>query len=117
MIKQDDIARFEETMQGYRDQLAAAVANLQLEYDAIKDAAREKLGSLFNPNDYPNTLENVFDISWEYPPIEPPRYLVALNPSVYQAEQDRVQRRFETAVAMAENAFAETLQDLVSHLV
>lgn len=117
LIKQEDVARFEETMQAYRDQLAAAVANLQLEYDAIKDAARQKLGSLFNPNDYPNTLDGVFDLSWEYPPIEPPRYLVALNPSVYQAEQDRVQRRFETAVAMAENAFAETLQELVAHLI
>jgi hypothetical protein len=104
-------------MQGFRDQLAAAVANLQLEYDAIKDAARQKLGSLFNPNDYPATLDNVFEISWEYPPIEPPRYLVALNPGVYRAEQDRVQRRFEAAVAMAENAFAENLQELVAHLV
>lgn len=117
LIKQEDVARFEETMQGYRDQLAAAVANLQLEYDAIKIAAREKLGSLYNPNDYPNTLEGVFNISWEYPPIEPPRYLVALNPTVYQAEQNRVQQRFETAVAMAENAFAETLQELIEHLI
>jgi hypothetical protein len=117
LIKQEDVARFEETMSGYKDQLAAAVANLQLEYDAIKNAAREKLGSLFNPNDYPATLEGVFDISWEYPPIEPPRYLVALNPGVYQAEQNRVQRRFENAVAMAEDAFAETLQGLVTHLI
>jgi hypothetical protein len=117
LIKQDDIARFEETMSGYKEQLAAAVSNLQLEYETIKNAAREKLGSLYNANDYPATLEGVFDISWEYPPVEPPRYLVALNPGVYQAEQGRVQQRFETAVAMAENAFAETLQELVSHLI
>jgi hypothetical protein len=117
LIKLDDIERFETQMAVYKEQLAAATANLQLEYETIKSNAREKLGSLYNPSDYPATLDGVFDISWEYPPVEPPRYLVALNPEVYSNEQRRIQTRFETAVAMAENAFAETLQGLVTHLI
>jgi len=117
LIKQSDIAAFEDKMREFKEQLSAAAANLQLEYESIKEAAREKLGDLFNPADYPPTLEGVFDIKWEYPPIEPPNYLMTFNPELYQQEQSRIQQRFETAVIMAENAFAEQLQDMIAHLV
>jgi hypothetical protein len=117
LIKQADIGAFETRMREYKEQLVVAAANLQLEYEAIKVAAREKLGDLYNPNDYPPSLEGVFDLRWEYPPVDPPNYLMTFNPELYQQEQQRVQHRFETAVVMAENAFAEQLQDMISHLI
>lgn len=117
LIKQADIGAFEARMREYKEQLVVAAANLQLEYEALKVAAREKLGDLYNPNDYPPSLEGVFDLRWEYPPVDPPNYLMTFNPELYQQEQQRVQHRFETAVVMAENAFAEQLQDMISHLI
>lgn len=117
LIKQADVAAFEEKMREFKEQLAAAASNLQLEYESIKEAAREKLGDLFNPADYPPTLEGVFEIKWEYPPVEPPNYLMTFNPELYSQEQSRVQQRFETAVVMAENAFAEQLQEMIAHLI
>lgn len=117
LIRQADVDAFEVKMREFKDQLAAAAANLQLEYEAIKTAAREKLGQLYNPADYPPTLEGMFSISWEYPPVEPPRYLMNFNPELYEQEQSRIQQRFENAVAMAEEAFAEQLADMVSHLI
>lgn len=117
LIRQADVAGFETKMREFKDQLAAAAANLQLEYETIKVAAREKLGQLYNPADYPPTLEGMFTVSWEFPPVEPPRYLMNFNPELYEQEQNRVQQRFENAVAMAEEAFAEQLSDMVSHLI
>jgi hypothetical protein len=117
LMKQSDVAAFEDKMREFKEQLAAAAANLQLEYESIKDAAREKLGDLFNPGDYPPTLEGVFDVKWEYPPVEPPNYLMTFNPELYHQEQSRVQQRFETAVMLAEDAFAEQLQEMISHLI
>jgi hypothetical protein len=117
LIKQSDVAPFEDKMREFRERLAAAAANLQLEYETIKNAAREKLGDLFNPSDYPATLEGVFDVRWEYPPVEPPNYLMTFNPELYEQEQQRIQHRFESAVVMAENAFAEQLQEMVEHLI
>lgn len=117
LIKQADVAAFEDKMREYKEQLAAAASNLQLEYESIKEAAREKLGDLFNPLDYPPTLEGVFEIKWEYPPVEPPNYLMTFNPELYSQEQSRIQQRFETAVIMAEDAFAEQLQEMISHLI
>lgn len=117
LIKQSDVAAFEDKMREFKEQLAAAASNLQLEYESIKEAAREKLGDLFNPADYPPTLEGVFEIKWEYPPVEPPNYLMTFNPELYAQEQSRIQQRFETAVMMAEEAFAEQLQEMIAHLV
>lgn len=117
LIRQSDVAAFEDKMREFKEQLAAAAANLQLEYETLKDAAREKLGELYNPNDYPASLEGVFAIRWEYPPVEPPNYLMTFNPELYAQEQSRIQQRFETAVVMAEEAFAEQLQDMVAHLI
>lgn len=117
LIKQADVIAFEDKMREFRERLAAAAANLQLEYETIKNAAREKLGELYNPNDYPATLEGVFDVRWEYPPVEPPNYLMTFNPELYEQEQQRIQQRFESAVVMAENAFAEQLQEMVEHLI
>lgn len=117
LIRQEDVSGFETRMQEFKAQLEAAVANLQLEYETIKEKAREKLGSLYNSEDYPANLDGVFAISWEYPPIEPPRYLMQFNPQLYAQEQNKIQRRFEDAVALAEQAFAEELSGLVSHLI
>ena len=117
LIKQSDVAAFEAKMREFKEQLAAAASNLQLEYESIKEAAREKLGDLFNPLDYPPTLEGVFGVKWEYPPVEPPNYLMTFNPELYAQEQTRIQQRFETAVMMAEDAFAEQLQEMISHLI
>jgi hypothetical protein len=117
LIKQSDIPVFEAKMQEFKEQLDIAVANLQLEYEALKVRAREQLGSLYNAEDYPQTLEGVFAITWEYPPIEPPQYLMSFNTQLYEQVQHRVQQRFENAVTLAEQAFAEELSGLVSHLI
>jgi hypothetical protein len=58
----------------------------------------------------------LFDLEVTYPAIEPPNYLMALHPDVYQAEQARVRERFESAVELAEQAFATELQRLTAHL-
>ena len=117
LIRRDDIEKFESTMADYRSRLEEAVNNLRDHYETIKANARERLGRLYNPADYPATLEGTFGISWEYPPVEPPRYLLNFNPELYEQEQHRIQQRFEQAVTMAEDAFAEKLQELVAHLI
>lgn len=117
LIKHDDIATFETRMNQFRDELAEAVTALQAEYETLKTRARERLGALYDPKDYPTTLENTFRINWEYPAVEPPRYLRQFNPDLYAQEQRRIQQRFEQALEMAEDAFSERLQELIAHLV
>jgi hypothetical protein len=116
LLPQNSLGLFANTMQTYRERLQEAARELAAQYDTIKSEAQRRLGTLYNASDYPTTLDGLFDLEVSYPTIEPPNYLMALHPDVYQAEQTRVRERFESAVELAEQAFATELQRLVSHL-
>ena len=116
LLHQNSLGLFANTMQIYRERLQEAARELSGQYDQIKAEAERRLGTLFNASDYPQTLDGLFDLEVSYPTIEPPNYLMALHPDVYQAEQARVRERFESAVELAEQAFATELQRLTAHL-
>jgi hypothetical protein len=116
LIKQDHVEPFNQQMLDFRNQLDAAVAQLDQHYTELKAAARQRLGQLYNPSDYPPTLRGLFGIEWDFPSIEPPDYLLQLSPALYEQERNRVASRFEEAVQLAEQAFLSELGRLVSHL-
>jgi len=116
LLPQASLGTFASTMGTYRERLQEAARELRSQYDQIKSEAQRRLGTLFNQADYPSTLDSLFDMEWSVVPIEPPNYLVALNPEVFQQEQARVRERFESAVELAEQAFATELQRLTAHL-
>jgi len=116
LIRQDRIERFNERMQELREELDEAVWRLDEHFAELKSAARQRLGRLFNSADYPDSLRNMFAVTWDFPSVEPPPYLQQLNPELYQQECQRVQSRFDEAVKLAEEAFVAELAKLVSHL-
>ncbi len=116
LIRRDKIDEFVGLMEEYRAELAEAVTNLDRHYGDLKIAAAERLGRLFNPSDYPETLIGLFDVSWDFPSVEPPDYLRDLNPALFEAERARVAARFDEAVQMAESAFLDEFSKLVAHL-
>ena len=116
LIRQSQIDMFNEQLALLQQELAEAVTGLDEHYAELKSAARERLGSFYNAADYPASLQGMFQIAWDFPSVEPPEYLRRLNPEVYQQECERVASRFDEAVQLAEGAFIEELQSLVSHL-
>jgi hypothetical protein len=116
LLPQNSLGLFANTMAGYRERLHESVRDLAAQYHQMKSEAQRRLGTLFNTSDYPTTLDGLFDMEWSVIPIEPPQYLVALNPEVFRQEQARVRERFESAVELAEQAFATELQRLTAHL-
>lgn len=116
LIRQDRIDAFNTRMQELRDELAEAVGRLNAHFAELKAAARERLGRLFNAADYPDSLRDLFAVTWDFPSVEPPPYLQQLNPELYQQECERVQARFDEAVRLAEETFTAELAKLISHL-
>lgn len=116
LIRQDDVQIFQVQMVTLKAELAEAVENLQQHYTELKRAAQRRLGSLYNVADYPDTLTDLFDVTWEYPSVEPPAYLQQLHPELYRQESERIAARFNEAVKLAEEAFVTELAKLVSHL-
>ena len=116
LIKQDDVEKFSQRMGQFKYELTQAVDNLDGQFESLKSAARDRLGSLYNQADYPPTLRGLFAVEWDYPNIEPPEYLLRLNPDLYQQERERIVQRFDQAVQLAEEAFIGEFSKLVSHL-
>jgi hypothetical protein len=116
LIRLDAIEEFNRKMAHYQVQLEDAVRTLDQHYEELRNAARERLGELFDPADYPATLVGMFAIEHDFPSVEPPQYLQHFSPEMYRQECQRVQSRFDEAVQLAEQAFMEELSRLVEHL-
>ena len=116
LIRQDRIDEFAAKITEFQEELAEAVENLDRRFHELKSAARQRLGSLYNPADYPESLRNLFSVEADFPSVDAPEYLQQLNPQLYEEECRRVQSRFDEAVRLAEEAFTAELAKLVSHL-
>ena len=116
LIRQGEIDAITAEMNRFHAELTDAVAALDQRFESLKVAARNRLGRLFNPSDYPATLTGLFDVTWDFPSVEPPDYLRRLSPDLYRQECERVRARFDEAVRLAEAAFLDELAKLVEHL-
>jgi hypothetical protein len=116
LLRREQLEAFDSLIAGHRRELLAAVEQLDRHYAELRAAAADRLGDLYNDSDYPSSLAGLFDVSWDYPAIEPPGYLLALSPGLYREEQRRVRQRFEEAVRLAEEAFVAEFGRLVAHL-
>ena len=146
LIRQDDVEAFDGRMTGLREELDEAVWRLDEQcvshgrvacaalvivnstseniavgrrpalHAQLKSAARDRLGSLYNPADYPESLSGLFRVEWDFPNVDAPSYLQQLNPALYAQECRRVAARFDEAVQLAEEAFLAELTGLVTHL-
>jgi hypothetical protein len=72
LIRRDDLERFSTLIEDYRAELADAVANLDRHSGELEAVACESLGRLYSPGDYPETLVGLFNVSWDFPSVEPP---------------------------------------------
>lgn len=116
LLKRNSISDFDEQMAGFQTQLARAVVELNQHYGDMVQAARERLGDLFDRHDYPDNLLGLFELQHDYPSVEPPNYLQQLSPELYEQECQRIQARFSDAVELAEQAFIDEFAKLIDHL-
>ena len=116
LVRQDRVESLDIQMNRFQQELADAVDALDERYHELQTAAQQRLGSLYDPTDYPESLRGLFSMGWEFPSVEPPDYLMQLNPELYEQECQRVAARFDDAVQLAEQAFVDEFSKLVSHL-
>lgn len=116
LIQKSRISDFESLAGELQIDLAPALDALQHAYAELRDGARRDLGDLFNLDDYPERIDDAFRVWWDFPSVEPPDYLRALNPALWQRQHDLIAGQFSTAVAMMEQAFAAELAAMVEHL-
>jgi len=108
LIRRDQIEFFNDQMTGLQQELNEAVEALDRRYEELRQDARQRLGDLYNGRDYPPGLRGLFEVTWEFPGVEPPEYLLRLNPQLFEQERQRIAARFDEAVKLAEEAFSAT---------
>lgn len=116
LVKRNEIETIHVLMANLKEELDESVAELDQHFAELKSASRDRLGRLFNESDYPVSFQGLFDMTWDWPSVEPPPYLRQLSPELFEAESQRARARFNEAIQLAENAFLEELGKLVSHL-
>jgi hypothetical protein len=116
LIREGYIQLFDAKLGVYRDELAAAVEQLDEHYLELRQKAREQLGRLYDESDYPETMRGLFQVEWEFPNVEAPEYLRELNPQLFEQEKARIIGRFDEAARLAEDAFTTDFAKLISHL-
>lgn len=116
LLQRSRIEVFNRLQSDLRYELTESVQDLDQHYSELKRAARERLGRLYDPRDYPPSLIGLFEVSWDFPSIEPPDYLRQLSPQLYEEECRRAASRFEEAVQLAESAFLDELSKMIAHL-
>ncbi|QDT55868.1 hypothetical protein Pan44_39160 [Caulifigura coniformis] len=116
LIRQSVIPEFDGQLRTFQSELQQQVTLLDDHYAELRRTARDRLGQLFSEADYPVSLKDEFEITWDFPSVEPPGYLLQLNPRLYQQECQRMQARFDEAVQLTEQMFFDELSKLVSHL-
>lgn len=116
LIRKQDIEFFDATMQQYQNELHEAVKELEQNYFQIRNQAEEDLGSLFNAEDYPPSLQGQFGFTWEFPSVEPPIDLATIAPAIYENEVKKAQVKLQEAITLAEQAFISEFAQLVQHL-
>lgn len=116
LIRRGFIEEFETKMKEFQSQLEEAVDVLEGQYERMLEARKESMGELFNIRDYPDSIKPEFEVSWDFTSVEPPDYLKQLNPELYKREQEKVAKRLEQAVEMAESGFVNEFKKFVASL-
>jgi hypothetical protein len=116
LIPRERLASLEETVERSRGEIGRAAADLQDDFEDVKERSRAVLGRLFNEADYPPNVAEEYQVEYGIVNVEPPDYLRDINPQRYQEEVAAFQRRLEQSVVLAEQALADELAAAVATL-
>lgn len=110
------VADVEAELTRHADELRQLAAGLVEIHSELIEDARARLGRLFNPADYPDTLADCFRVAFAFPSVRPPDYLATLAPEVYERESERIRAQFNRAAELAETALASEFGSMLERI-
>jgi len=89
------------------------------EYESSIEAAKKRLGSLFDASDYMSVqeLRRAFSMSWSYVSFDVPVSLEKVNKEIWEDEQHKAEKTWNDARDAWQGLLREQMQELVAHLV
>jgi hypothetical protein len=117
LIPLDLVEGFARRMSGFWCELGGAASDLGRAYDDLMREAGARLGALFDPSDYPPSLQGLFDIDWDFPAVAaPPANLGWAWGALHLQEEARIRANYARAVELAGAAFRAEFAGLLGGL-
>jgi hypothetical protein len=118
LVPLDLLQRVDEMCEDYRVKRAELVENFLKVYEGAVRAAREKLGTLYNPKEYPalSEVRASFDVQTRYLDFNPSGKLATINAGMFKRETERFQNQLENAAEEIKLALRESFGELVNHM-
>lgn len=101
----------------YLSERSALLDDFEVRYPSIIESAKERLGPLFNPGDYPPfpSIRASYSTSYRFISNTVPEEIAKVSQEIYEAEQARILHLCAGEVDFIQNALREQFLDLVEH--
>lgn len=118
LVPNDKLGALEDQLTELKARWDAAVPAFNAVYQRMleNEEFRADLGELWNRADYPSSIEDRFSFVRDMVNVEPPAYLMQLNPRLYEEQAALVKARFEQAAQMAIDELLGKFQEMVAGL-
>ena len=112
------IVEVDNELKRLRDEFEVNVEEFVSSYDKCVEDARENLGSLYNPTDYPTDIRYKFYFGWNFITVSAPNGKVGiLSPELYERESQKFRESILQFKGMVLEALTERFSELVNHIV
>lgn len=101
----------------YLSERSDLLDDFEARYPAIIESAKERLGPLFNPGDYPPfpSIRSSYDTKYRFISNTVPEEIAKVSQEIYEAEQARILHLCAGEVDFIQNALREQFLELVEH--
>jgi ElaB/YqjD/DUF883 family membrane-anchored ribosome-binding protein len=119
LVKIDAIDRIEAQLSTLVDELQPLVDRFVEAMPARVNEARARLGSLFDPSEYPSEqrARDAFRWSWRWVSIDTPGKLKSISSAIFNRERDKARVELESAVDELTTILRGEFLDVLHHLV
>lgn len=119
VIPMDYVEAVDVNLQSALNELKTVREQLVTEWSDVIDDAKERLGEMFNPNDYPSpeSAAQEFDMTYRYVPIaQTPTVLQNLAADIYKADLERTKVETEKELEAFRAHLRVTLLEIVDNM-
>jgi hypothetical protein len=116
LVPKESIETVDKTLRHYQGRFWSGVEGFMENYASAREEARTVLGDLFSETDYPDDVRSKFNFEWRFLALDVPAKAGLLPPEIYAREKEKFQSLMEETRAMAAEALAKEMGDIVHSL-
>jgi hypothetical protein len=118
LVSTQAVAPVEERLNAFLAKRKELIAKFKAAYPYRVQETALRLGSLFNPLDYPapDRIDNFFRCDWQYVTFGTPEALKEISSSIFDRERQKAEKRWAEAEVKIQQVLRANMAELIEHL-